>query len=62
MEKLLTLKVNEYCSSKTFLRFKKARAKAKEDRLKDSRVEKSNKIILLASIVEKYIYQKKLIN
>ena len=54
--------INEYKCSKAFLRFKKARAKAKLIRAEYFRVKKSNKITLLSSIVEKYIWKKKLIN
>ena len=54
--------INEYKCSKAFLRFKKARSEAKPNRAEYFRVKKSKKITLLSSIVEKYIWKKKLIN
>ena len=54
--------INEYYPSNAFLRFKNARAKAKQMRLQHSRVKKSEKIVSLSYIVEKYICQKIIIN
>ena len=51
--------INEYKHSKAFLRFKKARVKTKQMLLQYFRVKKSEKIVSLSSIVEKYICQKK---
>ena len=61
MENLLTQKAKVLSCSKAFLRFKKARAEAKGERLNNIRVKRSDKIDSLALIVEKYINKKKII-
>ena len=62
MEKTEIQTKNGLKCSKAFSRFKKAREIAKAKYLEHIRVVYSEKITFLVSIIEKYIFQEKIIN